>query len=191
MGDSNLPDAEAAPLTLEIQLGIEQRRSREQRRRVLEHPAAHQLEATIDIARADAVEEADQQVEHTRDDQAITGVGTASPPPGRQVGVRHQAGDRGQVGRIELAVAVHEGHVVAAGRPQAIGHGDSIAAPAVMANHAETLRLSAHGGARHRGRVVGAAIVDQDDLPVVRQRGQRFHTAAHHACHVRRLVVSG
>src|SRR5439155_22891948 len=78
----NLLNAKPAALALEVQLGVEQCRSRQQGRRGFEHLAPHQLETAVNVTDPHAVQGTDQDVEDASDNQPVARVGAAPSPAG-------------------------------------------------------------------------------------------------------------
>jgi len=185
----DLLDTKPAAPALEEELGVEQGRSREQRRRRLQNVAPHQLESAIDVTDAHAVERSDQEVEDAGNHEPVARVGAMPPPARRQISARHQVGERAQVGRVELAIAVHERDIVHLRGAQPVGHRDAVSAFAVVRQHAQPAAGAAHRHPRHGHGVIGAPIVDQDDLPIGRQPIKDRDALSDHRGHVGRLVV--
>ena len=111
MRHRDLPNAKPAALGLEIQLGVEQRRPRQQGRRRIQHLASHQLQAAVDVPYPHAVQRTHQEVEDAGNDQPVVWVGPTPSPARGQVRGGHQVGQRVQIGGIELSVAIHERYI--------------------------------------------------------------------------------
>ena len=111
------------------------------------------------------------------------------PPPGDHVDPVGDLGQNSEVPRIELTITVDEGHPVAGRGSEAVGHGDPIAGLASVGDDSQVFGLVPHLLLSHRHRLVGAAVVDQDDLEGIRELAEGLPGDRDHPGHVRRLVV--
>jgi len=189
MTHGNLLDAKPAAPALEIQFRVEQGRARQQRRGGVQDLAPHQLEAAVDVFDRNAVERAHQDVEDAGNDQAVAWVGAPPPPSRGQVRGGHERGQQGQIGGIELAVAVHEGDVAHTGGSKPVGDRHAVPALALVRDDPQPRMSGTHRRAGQRHRVIGAAVVDEDDLPVRRQPVESGNARTDHLRHIGRLVV--
>ena len=95
-----------------------------------------------------------------------------------------------QVRNLELAVAISEGDELVARGLEAAAHGRAVAQVGLVVNGADA-RIAGGQAVGNLGRLVAAAVVDGDDLELVRERRQHLERLGHERLDVLRLVVRG
>src|SRR5207237_40894 len=146
MPHRHLRDPKPAALALEVQLGVQQGGPRQQRRRGLKHPAAHQLETAIQIANANAVHDANQHIEDPRDHQPIARVGPALPQAALTIWQAGASGARVWTERprtLPMFAASLCAGMTRVSEPSSMGQGYENATRSVMkaVPHEKTMRL--------------------------------------------------
>ena len=182
----------AALLELDEQLGGHERAARLEAD-ALERRALEELEGAVDVAHAEPVEDVQREAVGTRVGGADERIGALEAVAGDDVGSSgrgHAIEQPGQVGDPELAVAVGEGDEVVARGAQAAAHGRAIALVDLVVHDADVwIRRSQAFGNLQRG--VAAAVVDGNDLELVRERRQLLERLGDERLDVLGLVVRG
>ena len=154
---------EAVPLAVEVHAG--------------EHAAPVGLERAAVVVQLDARQPRDEGVGRPRRQAARhQGVLALAPPAGDDVVAFVELGEQHRdVGRIVLQIGVERHDDVAARGVEAGGHRRRLAEVAREADDAQ-LRAAGGGRAQKLGRLVAAAVVDEQDLDGVAGRFERAST---------------
>jgi hypothetical protein len=152
--------------------------------------AAHELEGAVDVAQRHVEDAADEHVPRGRVERAVRRVGAVQAVAGDDVRRRRQRDEARELRQVELQVGVGQEDPLQAGGRQAGAHGRAVAAVAVVDQHAHP-RVGGGAGVGQRARVVGAAVVDDDDLVRVGNKLARRRRLVDGALDVLGLVVAG
>jgi hypothetical protein len=148
---------------------------------LLENRAPHQPEVTVDVAYAEAEQQADDMVVDAADHDAVNGIGAADLVAVHQIRIgRHLRPEVGELRRVVLRVAVRVEDELLGRRAESALQRAAVAAILRMMDDAD-MRIRARELVQDLRRRVDAAVVDDDDFVIRRQLRGGLDGANHHA----------
>jgi hypothetical protein len=162
---------ESDPLSsrLCLNLGIDKRPWSRQIQAPEEIPAK-ELERAVDVTEMDAKKDPHADIERLGEYPAMHGVAAFHPKSGDDVIVSGKWRQKLNIADIELAIGIHEHHEIAAGSLESTPECRAIATVLGVSDELHP-RIPPRDRFDERSRAITAAVVDNDDLELLRMGG--------------------